>query len=294
MLHTIKKLTLYGSGLIALICSHVSLSMDVGQIPNDKIIVFSTVIKHGSLNFDHETVCSLALVNKEFEGWIKRGAQERKTYLTKLRQKSGQYFGFFSLRDLDVYEGSVWHKYGGAVGIKESVSNSATECYRVKLECFYLSRGTILGNRCIWCVCYSLADDFTRPKFNDKGDLYFYGLGSRWDMKLWNREQHLIEYSLLKDGSSRMKRCGLKIQNGNYNCTPLSLFVPFTALLKALLNSSVEGETASTRVYNLKDAIIPDNYKECDSSNRDMSFENLPEELRDAIIKRYNDQQSKK
>jgi hypothetical protein len=270
MICIIKKSIACCSAMVVLFFFNPLLGMDAPKIMDNASTALSVMLTHIPHCFDHAMICSLA-INKEYEQVLRNTAQSRKAFITKRIQK-GQIFD----------EGSgVWHKYGSACGARDDWGSYFS------LKCVFLGCGDInVRLSSGWNNPEKYVLGFEKVQFSGSGDLCFYGCGTD-SRRGWGKHQNVIEYCLPKQGSSVARRCVLALKKNAFIDYAFPWIVPFPALLKALLNSSVVTEDYIDKKYSLEDAIIPDNYQECDVGE---SFEDLPEELKEAIVKRYNEQ----
>ena len=136
-----------------------------------------------------------------------------------------------------------------------------------------------------------------RPFLTPEGVLCCYGWG-KYDSIKWGSHHSLTEYCVMPNNNHEEYRCGLKIGAYDDNWA-LSDFIALPHLLNAFINSSVvyaawlgRQPIEADKLFVLKDAIIPDNYAEYHESGErvlNRTFDQLPERLRNAIVKRYEE-----
>lgn len=282
----------------------VTYSMDLIEssrhaiIPSNTHIAGSFLLVHKIDLFDHDMVCSL-VVNKEWEGIVKSVAPKLRAYLA--RKIPGHFF--------NACDGSlVWHKYGTAfarkyVYICEGRNKRGEKNVAYNLESFYLARGDIeiYTSGSLYATERTI-QDIIRPRFSEAGDFCFYGIGE--NMRLWDKSEHVVEHCLVRNkffsslySSVQNFRCGLLIKRRKKDdYYAMSHFLSFPVLLGSFLNSKVvELAPRLSKLYSLKDSIIPHNYQLCVPLDKDgyQSFSELPKKLRNKIMKHYDKQKRK-
>ena len=244
--------------------------MDQKENVVNRSLALSIILRHGIEIFDHQTICFCA-INKECDMALRETACLRRKYFTE----------HFS----DPIIGKLtWHKYGGAVGKTGLYFDTfySNFFFLSKIDPFGKAFSSVYGQE----NYHDLVPGFKNAQFDSNGRLTFYVVKTDLWM-LWNEIKHIIQCTLSLSGQMSKQRCGIKLKEQSYDHHALSYLLPFPALLKALLQSTVELETDITKLYSLENAIIPHNYRDCNPSKECSNFEDLPQMLKDAIESVY-------
>jgi len=193
-----------------------------------------------------------------------------------------------TLKPFDPLQWVVWHPYGSAYGFiepKEQRSfglseywvqlNQVSLGYNKKIESLSLAREKKLGQ--VYCL--------EHVKCDENGAMSFY-------YARYNYSHEVLEISsFAKGGIAQSNRCAVSFSDSSGYSGSLYKLVRMPNLFRAFIHSSViltDESEESRKFFNLNGVTIPDNYKE---SPR---FADLSPEWRQAIIDRYQKQQSKK
>lgn len=252
------------------------LCMEQPATDNNVSFGLSIALRHGIEIFDHPTICSSA-INKECEKALRETADLRKKYFIKHQSK-------------EIFHEITWHKYGSAQGIMAFDSKTLYASFFSLTE---RSHGWSPLRLDHWADnhCKPIAG-LEKAQFDSTGQLFFYAI-KKEPFMLWGETKHIIQYTFLPNGKTCRQRCGISLGKGLCKHFALSYLLPFQALLKALLKSTVDIEYDISKSYSLQEAVIPHNYKDCNSSDECCSFEDLPDELKIAIDAAYAKQCSK-
>ncbi len=250
-------------------------------IPILRVQAMEIVLRNGWLS--HEIIRSLA-ISRRYKQLLLTAAQDTKRYLVmKAHEKY-----YFETQPF------WFHQYGSAFGQKYRSTPifQGKASTKLVLKHFYLAGegGAFYAHIGFWEDFGDVAS-LPKPFFNAAGDFCCYGWGKQEFGMLWDQDKHVIEYSLSKYGATKSLRCGLNIGSIR-NHYALSLFAALPNLLKACVNSSSAVDSTAGRLYELKDAIIPDNYDHYEPLGNiflDTTFGDLPKELKEAIVERYQE-----
>lgn len=284
------------------ICS-ISLvhGMDNGLVVDDQSLAWEAVLSHGVKWFDYIMISKLAAVSKDHDTYLRNTAHCRKEYLIKR---------------LNLPEDVEWHRYGAMGGNiwhnacltcspEEDLKNVEHGLHRRR---FYLNENGIAyqpykvySNGFRRCLPTK-----RRPFFNDKSDFCFYGYG---DYVSCSDEQSgkVIGYywfssKNLLNLDTCLSQCMTNIENEKSALTGLEIFLEFPKLLNAFLKScKVYQERSELRqrniikiiteeVYAIEGVKIPKNYeyhKQYFSTIKYKSFNDLPKNVREVIVTRY-------
>lgn len=281
---------------------NLSSSQSYAVMPSITYTVGSFLLVHKMHLFDHDMICSLGVANKEWEHIVKSVASNLKKCLaSKIPEGCSGY------KESTI----VWHKYGTAWGKKcmytcddgRNALSVNEKKMAFHLDSIYWHFGdieTYTGN-----VIYGTektVKNIIHPKFNENGDFCCYSIST--NITLWNKSEQVVEYCLTKDkklyslySSIQILPCGLRLKRnkGSWIYCVLSHFLSFPFLLECFLNSKVVEESSIfTKIYSLKDAIIPHSYQECIPVGTCgyQSFHELPKQIRKEIIEHYKQQQA--
>jgi len=203
-----------------------------GYIKDNNTIVFELVFENGSI-FNHNLVCSLALVNKYINQFIKNTAHIRKQQLE---------MGYDNHKNKSRL---VWHVHGSAYAYVYFVP----EPMRLLINYNYLSAKNFMT-----CITQQWNNDphpllaESNVFFNQNGDACYYASGII-NVLGRGKKREIIEYSLSRKGQERRIRCVLGRINDKKEFQSLSLahFAKnsFPDLTKAILNSQITYELSS-------------------------------------------------
>jgi hypothetical protein len=295
MKYTIKNTILFTAIVFilfgSLVCMDEPKKEDVALLPsNSTEETLSFLFAHKIDLFNPAMICSLS-INNEWEKILKKVAPNVKKHVIK-RAPTG------FLNDNTV----VWHKYGFVCGSIEFFNNkSVCSLHTISLDHGHGSCNLPNFQRCI--------PGFDQPRFNEEREFCFYGIGK---FEITRERNHVMEFYL---SYVHLRVCQLEVERNGPTFYNLLDFLAYPVLFKAFINSSFNYKAISLmhsdyykdivlkprnasefpgKIFSLKNTIIPDNYKECIPSEQYQSFDDLPEELREAIIERYNEQQQQK
>ena len=264
---------------------------------NDNL-TWNILLTHGVEWFDCKMIASLARVSKQYDPLLQQTAGCRKNYFIEYDSCLQQ------IKKTVGLESITWHKYGMLCGKKVIGHNSEwpLQPFGVRGNHFRMDEELIMHRKCLngSSLCYAMwrgnCGDFRylphKPEafFNEKGDYCCYvlynGVG-------------ITECSLSADGNKKAIFCRGKIdtKKGEYDFD-LSMLIEFPALLKACLDSLIFYNFYVYRLFDLKNVVIPENYREYKSFFSDIilyqSFDDLPKVFRKAIVALYNKQHKKK
>lgn len=276
-------------------------------MPTTMYLVGSFLLTHKMNLFDQDMICSLGVINKEWHNIAKNAAVKlRECFESKIQKDCCNCSGY---KENTI----IWHQYGTALGKKciytcDDDNNTLLDNQKKRhfhLDSIYWSFGDIeiYTSNIIYGI-EKTVKNIIRPRFDERSSFCAYSIAI--DRMLWSKSEQVIEYCLAKDrdlysldSPMRSSLCILRLKknkNSSLYCV-LSHFLPFPFLLECLLHSKViEDCLESRKVYNLKDAIIPDNYQECIPIDNDgyQSFDKLPKEIREEITKHYKQQQAQR
>jgi len=253
--------------------------------------ILSLVIYNKPLYFHHNDICSLAIINKKNRKAIQDTALSRRNHLQALDPKGS----IIALSDSPL----TWHEYGSMCAARATTWYSNYHS-TLELYCFTYNEHNEVSTMCSEDFAYHPKKEksacqpfFNRVRIDDKGGVFFHDLSLQTDKRLLSNF-NIIEFSCSKDQKSRKRACLIFIKDSQTNYT-LSHLMPFPALLKAFLQAPIAKQDDTYKFYDLGGAIIPDNYQDIDKNYLYVGpFDKyLPEELKNAIIKRYEQQKSK-
>lgn len=263
--------------LISIVCAQSAFGMenenDDVHIINPQAVVIEVLLRNRK-DLSHTTVYALAAVNKACKKIVLDTAPGRTEYLrwlVGLGHSLRQYF-------------RSWHnKFGTILGEKESQDiflNLRKFCLVDEEE--GIKGAWIFGMWDNFQPAMSLPQLFLNPQ----GDLCCYAFQNNDGPESPRRD--LIQCCLTSDGKKKSFRCYLSL--GEENNYQLSHCAGFPHLLKALVDCP-EKEERGTKLFALKDAIIPDNYASTQLSHYIFvkPFNKLPEPLQEAIVTRYGE-----
>lgn len=251
--------------------------------------ILSLIMYKRPLYLHHNDICSLALVNKQSEKAIKNTASDRRNHLEALDPT-----GSLVLCSSPV----TWHKYGSMCTAR-AITRYSSDDSELTLY-FFTYNGNTVSKMCSNNFNYhaqgvrEYQSLFNRVRIDDDEGIFFYSFSKRNDQMLWGKDYHVIEYSCSKDGKSYLRRCAITIKDTIKNYA-LSYLITFPVLFKALLQAPIVKQDDEYKFYDLNSAIIPDNFQEVGKDYLYLhSFEqDLPEELRRAIIAQFAQQNQK-
>ena len=260
-------------------------NMDVVK-PKTGSRILTLTIYNRHLDFNHDTICFLAIVDKENEKAIQKTSKERRKHLEALNSTNMSCLNYSPL---------TWHKHGSMCAAQ---AKWFFDCNHHVLELHFFTYTNNTVNLMVSeSFDYYLSGQseykplFDQVKIDQKGGIFCHRFGKNDDITLWGKNYHILEYSCSKDQKSYMRRCAITIK-GTAKDYALSYLIPFPALFKAILQAPIAQKNHHYKFYDLSNALIPDNYQEVGKDWLYLrSFEkDLPKKLRDAIIRRYNGQ----
>ena len=271
----IKKPAVYCSGLLFLFYFNTFLCMELAPFRDKACQVVSVLLDHAPELLDHPTLCSLALT-KDCHQLLCSGAPLRR----RMMMLDDDCKSFHK-------DSTTWHEYGSACGNYHISPWIKETSYLYLKRFFWKSNGIDFVQSRDWWAPEKLISGFERTRFDEKGNLYFYGL-SKWD----SQEQEVItEYSLSRYGTSKSRQCLLVVPADKENMFyryQLSLLRSLPILLTAFLKSCTPKEDGAFKLYSLEDAIIPEDYQKCDEDDLyGCTFDELGEPLKSAITARH-------
>jgi hypothetical protein len=278
----IKNILLITTIIISIVGVPLTLSMENDvQIIDPHVVVFDIFLNNQKERLSHQIICPLAKVNKSCEKFLLDTAPERREYL----------LGKIQQHELKFRELYYCNRYGSLLcdkGLRNKTLEMVFALVRYSLDKnkveMFSGEWTNFKNPDVVSL--------PRPFLTSEGDLCCYGWGKSGDYMLWGKHQHLIQYCLAPDNKQQFFRCGIQISaDSNY---ALSYFGALPNLLKAFVNCPprMTNLFAHNMLFALKDVIIPDNYADYQESGERFltrTFDELPETLQDAIVKRYQE-----
>lgn len=209
------------------------------------------VIANSPTLFDHEAICTLALVDKSWNGFIQKTAKQRRQYF-EARMDPG----------IDKCK-IVWHKAGSAYSYWKDGMSLKDESYYtgIHLYLIFLKNSTI-GQQVLECY-YSLRGENplfrdSRSFFNERGEVCFHAYGWIKDDFFDPKSRNIIEYSLDIYGGQKKQQCFANV--GPYKA--FSYFKQHPLLLRALMYSHVVYEDSAKKIYGVEGIGWHDEYIE--------------------------------
>jgi hypothetical protein len=280
----------------------------------------------------HDDICSLALVNKDYNKIIKNTIELRKNYLKNylllehipvidrtmifdkhefnvIENKITYVKNYVLAKDIKIADSNItWHNNGSAFTLTRCTSYT---CHGLRFLLVFLGdQGAVVETS--YCEntntnIYQWSNGEERPRFNDKGEAYFYGITEGEDF---------FEYFLSTKKPQKKLLCLIDpLENIRLDLRIKSLasLVNFPNLLSAILQSKQVHEEAlkfywsyrnfdenyKGKIYVINGVIIPDDYAVCENfrNNKFLSckkinkFDDLDYSVKWAIERRYKEQQ---
>ncbi len=243
--------------------------------------VLSLVLAERINFFNHHDICVIGSIDKACNKIAMQTALPRRKILEeRIAQES---------------KGNrvTWHKYGS--GYVDFFID--TKIMGSGMRFFSLGDNKEVSHFVSYGFYESIIPKLERAIFDEKGSFnfyYLYGYKARWGYfsEGINPDIHIVEFFY---NSLSNQLCVLQCiwESCEYKY-PFSTFKAFPTLLKAFLNSSfvckpvfMGDQTIDVKLFNLQDAIIPDNYRD------EPSFYTLPDILQKALDERYRVQGQK-
>ncbi|HSC24655.1 MAG TPA: hypothetical protein VLB80_00360, partial [Candidatus Babeliales bacterium] len=228
-----------------------SLCMDIlgyGHILREIILLNDITL------LDHNSLCSLALVDKSWHNKIKATAKSRREYLQK------------HISEPLIDSQTTWHKYGSAYSywqnnmkLSKIFAFSGLNRIGIYLQLVFLSGNATIDQKYLECSpSESLPNPLFnnhKPFFNAEGNVCFHARG--WmRSERWGDYGAILEYYLDTYGKNKTLQCFVDIGS----CKPLCDFLSYPVLFQAFINSRNITENESTKIYHVKGIRLDENY----------------------------------
>ncbi len=275
-MHKIKNLLHITVIMISIVCAQSAFGMenendDVHIIDPQALIM--EVFLRNQRDLSPTTVYALAEVNKSCKKLVLDTAPGRTEYLRWLVGLDDSLCRYFH----------YWHnKFGTILGEKEGQNTLSLKKFCLIDEEEGRRGAWLSGTWDNFQPAMSLPQLFLNPQ----GDLCCYAFQNSAVPESPRRD--LIQCCLTSDGEKKSFRCYLSL--GEENNYQLSHCAGLSHLLKAFIDCP-EKKERDTKLFALKDAIIPDNYASTQYAHYIFvkPFNKLPEQLQEAIVARYQE-----
>jgi hypothetical protein len=262
------------------------------NVEDNQSLAWTIILKNGVAVFNYRRINRLAATSKKLERVICNTAQDRKEYLTK---------------QLALSEDIYWHKHGAMAG--QAVHNICPSCLPdrkisynsgLRMNRFYLhTLYNSMQPQTVYHSGFSGCLSFLQQSFFDgKSDFCFYGYDGGRDTVT---EYYIAASRKPWELPCSQLWCATDIASEKSALSGLEIFLEFPVLLSAFLRSrkvhqerlDVEDDY-STKIYAIEGVEIPKDYavhKAYFPESKYSSFDDLPEYIRNVIVKRYKEQQ---
>lgn len=202
--------------------------------------------------FGHDSICALALVNKEWNSCIQQTAQYRRRYLS-----SQEKYQEIRIENSHIYRQTTWHKHGSAYAYWiESNDDCSKDKKQIILYLVHLGNNKF-HTRMHHCpahhACQPKPEMIQKPFFNHRGTVDFYIFQST--------DAQVIHHVLGTKKLYKILRCFVDIIHNNA-IAPLGLFENYPILFQAIIDSKyISTDTAnSTELYHIDGIKLDEDY----------------------------------
>lgn len=218
--------------------------------------------------FSHDSVCALALVNKQWNTCIKQTAQHRRRFLS-----SQEEYARSRKQNPSLYKQTTWHKHGSAYSYWVKKDNydhnfhDTIELYFIYLNgngksYTYATEGL---NVCSEYVCSDYVQRSLNSFFNSQGDVSFHLLEYFNDRvtPIAKLPSYIFEYVLNTKKVSKKRTCYVDITHKNDSTKQYSKenLVAFSYYLREkFIHAQRTTENADEKIYHIDGVEVDEDY----------------------------------